>query len=186
MDFPQNEVKKMIPNLAHSTVVKFYASMRELLYAKVDNFQFQGTVDGKLDIIEIDESLFGKKRKHNKGAPTEKQWVFGMVERTTRKTYFQIVEDRTKDTLIPIIKRKALQGSTIYHDDWSAYRRLGEEGYETDVVVHSREFVSASGACTNTIEGTHHFYRFNIKYNTTHELKYVCIREIYTILHLFG
>eukprot|EP00918_Siedleckia_nematoides_P040853 GHVU01088716.1.p2 GENE.GHVU01088716.1~~GHVU01088716.1.p2 ORF type:complete len:130 (+),score=14.30 GHVU01088716.1:325-714(+) len=76
-----------------------------------------------------------------------------MVERTSRKTVFKIVENRTKETLCTIIKDHVMNGSTIYHDDWASYRQLHDFGYQHATVVHTKEFKSAEGVCTNTIEG---------------------------------
>ena len=46
--------------------------------------------------IEMDESLFGKRSKYNRGKQFTKQWVFGIAERNTNKTMFEIVENRKK------------------------------------------------------------------------------------------
>ena len=149
LDFSVLDTNKLLPHLAHSTVVNFFSKLREKLYDIVDDMQF----DKSNDVIEIDESLFGKKRKNNKGSDTKRLWIFGMIQRGTRKSYFVPVELRNKETLIPIIKSKVKCGSTIYHDDWPAYRTLSDEGYKTGVINHSKEFVSKKGVSTNTIEG---------------------------------
>ena len=39
----------------------------------------EGTVSR--NIVEIDISLFGKKRKYNRGSGNQNIWVFGAVER---------------------------------------------------------------------------------------------------------
>lgn len=65
------------------------------------------------------------------------------------------VEDRSAETLIPIIKEHVLPGTTIISDCWKAYARLEEEGYVHQTVNHSKEFVNKeTGAHTNTIEST--------------------------------
>ena len=83
----------------------------------------------------------------------KKVWIFVMVERGTRKTYFAPVANRSTNTLLPIIKDRIKIGTQIYHDDWAVYRNLHEDGFLHDTVVHTKEFVSKTGACTNTIEG---------------------------------
>lgn len=65
----------------------------------------------------------------------------------------RIVEKRDRDTLLPIIKSQIELGSTIFSDQWGAYFTLNEEGYKHDTVNHSKEFKSATGVCTNGIEG---------------------------------
>jgi transposase len=103
--------------------------------------------------VEIDESYFGKKRKYNRGKVHKKQWVFGITERQTNKVLLQLVSDRKKETLLPIITKHVSKTATIHHDDWSSYRKLSQLGYKDLVVNHSKHFKGPNGACTNTIEG---------------------------------
>jgi len=113
--------------------------------------------------IEIDESLFGRRIKHHRGNPTGlKIWVFGMVERSSNTIIMYPVNDRSRSTLLPIIKRHVAPGSTIYSDGWSAYCDLNNEGYRHFTVVHKYTFKSfyknvETGAVvevhTNRIEG---------------------------------
>ena len=65
------------------------------------------------------------------------------------------VEDRSADTLIPIIKKHVLPGTIIISDCWKAYSKLEEEGFQHQTVNHSKEFINKeTGAHTNTIEST--------------------------------
>ena len=64
------------------------------------------------------------------------------------------VENRTKDTLLEIIKRWVRPGSIIMSDGWSAYKCLQNNGFNHLVVNHSNEYKDPlTGAHTNTIEG---------------------------------
>lgn len=63
-----------------------------------------------------------------------------------------MVEDRKRDTLIPLIKAHVKKGSTIHSDQWAAYYRLNE-GYTHETVNHTEEFVTEAGVATNEIEG---------------------------------
>ena len=105
-------------------------------------------------IVEIDESKLGAKRKYARGryAPGLHLWVFGGVDRVTKKVFVRIVDDRTRDTLLPIIQENIEIGSTIYSDTFRPYFTLNQLGYQHQMVNHSREFVSEDGVCTNTIE----------------------------------
>ena len=151
-----------MPKLAHTTVVRFFKKLCCKISEAMSSMKMQSTVDGKQEIIEIDESLFGKRQKYNKGRRTKRLWIFGLAQRNSRKTYFTPVNDRDSETLVNIIKERVETGAIIYHDDWAAYRKLSDHGYQHDVVVHTREFVSESGVCTNTIEG-----RYSIVYSAT-------------------
>ena len=114
--------------------------------------------------VEIDESLFGRRVKFHRGNPNKglKVWIFGLVDRTTNTVVVYPVSDRTEATLLPIIQRHVLPGSTIYSDGWSAYYNLNDAGYNHFTVLHKYAFKKeyrnkATGAIvtvhTNRIEG---------------------------------
>ena len=105
-------------------------------------------------IVEIDESKFGK-RKYHKGRRVDGVWVFGGIERDSKKCFFTTVEDRTADTLVYIIKQHIKPLTTIISVCWRAYSSLNSEGFTYLTVNHSVNFVDPdSGAHTNTIEST--------------------------------
>ena len=131
------------------TIADWYNFAREVCIAiiKTENEQIGGV--GKE--IEIDESKFGK-RKYHRGKRVDGLWVFGGIERESKKCFFEIVEDRSANTLIPIIKRYVKPGSIILSDCWKAYSLL-KEGYTHLTVNHSVTFKNKeNGACTNLIE----------------------------------
>lgn len=65
------------------------------------------------------------------------------------------VEKRDAATLIPLIKRHILPGTTIVSDCWKAYDCLPKEGFQHLKVNHSLNFVDpTTGAHSNTIEST--------------------------------
>ncbi|XP_070203316.1 uncharacterized protein [Littorina saxatilis] len=65
--------------------------------------------------IEIDESSFGRRVKQHRGRPLGMTvWVLGLDERATNRLILYPVEDRTADTLMKVIKRHVVTGSTIY------------------------------------------------------------------------
>lgn len=113
--------------------------------------------------VEIDESLFGKKAKYHRGRHYKNVWVFGMVERQTRKLSMHVVGDRRKTTLMPILEKHVDKRAKIFHDDWASYRDLESYGYDHATVNHSKEFVSPDGTCTNTIEGIWGLIKSRIK-----------------------
>lgn len=109
----------------------------------------------RTEVVEIDESKWGRKRKYNRGRnPNNQPWVFGMIGRTSGKAVIFTVDRRTADSLIPKIRDHVEVGSTIFSDDWAAYRQLPRQGYEHGVVVHKDNYVDpVTGVHTNTIEG---------------------------------
>ena len=115
-------------------------------------------------LIEIDESLFGRRFKHHRGAKKGNQvWIFGMMEAHAKgKMLLFPVVNKTWDTLSRIICRFVEPGSTIYSDGWASYCRLPEVGYTHYVVCHKTSFRKeyrnqATGeivvCITNKIEG---------------------------------
>jgi len=106
--------------------------------------------------VEIDESKFGK-RKYHRGHRVEGAWVVGGVERTEeRRCFLVVVQDRSQETLLQLIKDNVAPGSIVHTDYWKGYDgmdRLFGFGYTHRKVNHSREFITADGIHTNTIEG---------------------------------
>lgn len=127
-------------------------------------------------IVEIDESLFGKKVKYHKGNPSGmKIWIFGLLERSTNRIKLFPVDDRKKETLLKLIMNNVEMGSTIYSDGWSAYKTLTTMGFKHYIVEHkycfkriyrSQENGDTIAVHTNTIEGAwkhakNHFQKIN-------------------------
>ena len=55
---------------------------------------------GRGKTVEIDESMFGHKRKYNRGRVSEGAWVFGMVERGSGRALTFCVPGRVRETLV--------------------------------------------------------------------------------------
>lgn len=93
--------------------------------------------------FELDESYFGAKRvrgKRGRGA-AGKTPVFGLLKREG-KVFISIVQNCSKEELMPIIAGNILEGSTIHTDGWKAYDGLIINGYDHYRVYHSHnEFV---------------------------------------------
>ncbi|CAG2225415.1 unnamed protein product [Mytilus edulis] len=63
--------------------------------------------------VELDESLFGRKIKYNRGKPTGNRiWIFGMIERSSNKIVMYPVDSRGADVLIPLIQKHIEPGSS--------------------------------------------------------------------------
>ena len=111
--------------------------------------------------VQIDETFTGK-MKYKKGKPRIQTWVLGAIEdpetlpdhQTRPKSFSITVPNRTRATLIPILKSKIKEGTKIHSDGWRAYFTLGSHGYTWDWVNHSEYFKDPStGVHTNRIEG---------------------------------
>lgn len=100
-------------------------------------------IGGEGKIVEIDESLFTK-RKNNAGRVLPQQWIFGGLCRETKECFLVKVPDRSAKTLIEYIKTHITNGSTIFSDCWKGYKteELEEAGFEHFKVNHSYNFLN--------------------------------------------
>jgi transposase len=105
----------------------------KVVYAKLRVHIARFCIDNPSDFgeFELDESYFGAKRvrgKRGRGA-AGKTPVFGLLKRNGN-VYVQIVQNCSKEQLMPIIQGKILEGSTIHTDGWKACDGLILNGYE--------------------------------------------------------
>ena len=85
-----------------------------------------------------------------------KDWVFGGVERGTKRCFMAVEKDRSQQTLLALIKKYIAPGSIILSDCWKGYKNLRKllecEHY---TVNHTHYFKDPfTHTHTNTIEGT--------------------------------
>lgn len=138
--------------LSSHTVTDWMSFCREVcVWSLLDSCEMVG---GPGITVEIDESKFGK-RKFNRGRLVVGAWVFGVVERGSKRCFMRVVPDRGAQTLLSVIKDWVLPGTTIISDCWRAYDCLEDEGYVHLKVNHSLNFLDPqTGAHTNSVEGT--------------------------------
>ena len=106
----------------------------EYVHKTYENLKFSSDV-------EIDESLFGRKIKYNKGRPGgTKIWIFGIVERNSNMLVLYPVDNRNAETLIPLIQKHVQPGTRIFSDNWAAYFKLNDMGYPHFTVTHKTTF----------------------------------------------
>lgn len=77
-------------------------------------------IGGPGRIVEIDEAKFGR-RKYHRGRFIEGQWLFGGIERGTKKLFYEQVPCRNEETLVALGEAWILPGTTIISDLWKAY-----------------------------------------------------------------
>ena len=137
--------------ISKNTVIDWKNFCREVCVEilKLDNKK----IGGPGTIVEVDESKFGK-RKHNRGKKVDGVWVLGGVCRETNETFFQVVEDRTAETIMPILIDNIHPQSTIITDCWKSYNNVKDNFYKHYTVNHSKHFVDPENKTihTNNIE----------------------------------
>jgi len=112
------------------------------------------TLGGPGKIVQIDESLMLKAKYHwGHQLRAKQRWVFGIYDPSTKEGHIELVEQRDAVTLLPIIQRIVTPGTTIWSDEWAAYRQLSSLGFVHETVNHSRHFKDPdTGVCTNHVE----------------------------------
>ena len=130
-------------------------------------------IGGRGHVVEIDESKFGK-RKYNRGRRVDGSWVLGGIDRQTRDTFFEIVEDRSAETLLPILIKNIHPESIVISDCWKAYSKLSQHFAEHKQINHSLQFVDPNDkkVHTNTIESQWRVLKRNVlpRSGTSHKL----------------
>ena len=99
---------------------------------------------GQGDIVEINESMFQSRRKYNLGRVFQQRpWVFGALDRMTKKVAVFLVPRRTKKELMDKIRNNIAPGSVIMSDEWRAYNDIPRyNGYQHRTVCHAENFVN--------------------------------------------
>ena len=138
--------------ISRQKLTKYYGALRFRIFQLS---QESGKLSGE---VEIDESYFGAKRvrgKRGRGA-RGKIPVIGLLKRGG-KVYVKVVENCSRKELLPIIKGKILEESTIYTDGWKSYDGLVLNGYKHYRIYHSKdEFARGK----NHINGIESFWSF--------------------------
>lgn len=103
--------------------------------------------------VEADETYVGGYRAGKTGRGAEgKTIVLGVKERQG-KVKTEVVPDAKRKTIEPIICKKVEPGSKVHTDEWWAYRRLGQHGFEHETVNHGEKEWKRGDCHTNSIEG---------------------------------
>lgn len=110
--------------------------------------------------------LFVKYGRGRRG-PTwrRRSWVFGMIEvkRSRRRPILKLVENRSRERLLPIINKYVRPGRKVISDSWRAYNRLLHNGYIHYQVNHHRHYVHPdTGAHTQHIERAWRTYKEDV------------------------
>jgi transposase len=109
--------------VSRPTINTYFDRFRKIILYSTETESSQKTFE--YGTFELDESYFGAKRvrgKRGRGA-AGKTPVFGLLKRNG-EVYVEIVQNCSKDQLMPIIQGKVLEGSTVNTDGWKAYDGL--------------------------------------------------------------
>ena len=92
--------------------------------------------------VELDETYVCK-RKYNRGRDVVQYWIFGGIERVSKKRFLVSLngDPRDANTLMNYVRRYVRTGSICYTDAHRSYNRLTSLGYTHRVINHSANFV---------------------------------------------
>jgi transposase len=149
-----------ITGVSNVSVSHVFRKMREAVSTWVceNPVKFDGD-----DIVEIDETLIEALRGDDTTRTGKRTlrtwWVLGMVSHRTGKVHLDILPDRTKETIVPLVLARVAPGAVVFSDSLRAYLGL-RQWFRHYIVVHSRaemtRHIESLGmvAHTNTIEGS--------------------------------
>ena len=179
VDIPATKAALLV-NMNRNTTTRFYGLFRKAVcYHQEKEFEkFVGE-------IEADESYFGARRKRGfkgklkRGRGTQKQPVFGILERGG-KVYTEIIPNCKKKTLQDIIKGKVSIESLMYTDGWKGYNGLVDMGYKRHYRINhsNNEFSKGNGKHVNGIENFWSFTKRRLaKFNGVKKNFYLHLKD---------
>ena len=137
--------------MSPSSVVDFSNYLREVCAEEI--LKNSQKIDGQGQIVEVDESLFTR-RKNRVGRILPSTWVVGGICRETKKVFMTVVPDRSAPTLLAAIETYVEPGTLLMTDCWKGYSILDDtEKFWHETVNHQYNFVDpVTGAHTQGIE----------------------------------
>lgn len=111
-----------------------------------------GQIGGDGEVVEVDETYIGGRKRGRNISFQDKQIVFGMVERNG-SAKAQVVRTAGTRVLLPVITDGVAKGTLINSDEYAPYKNLPKMGYSHTTVNHSKLEYARGAAYTNTIEG---------------------------------
>jgi transposase-like protein len=132
-----------------------------LLIGRIESYfsNFPIQLGGPGIIVKCDETMLNYKVKSHRGhGPREQVWALLFVETSIypSRIFIELLNDKKKTSIIPIIARVVRPGSIIYTDEWSSYNDLALfNNYQYLSVTHKYNFVCpGTGVHTQHVEST--------------------------------
>ena len=137
VDIPVRITPKLF-SICKESAIQWYQYFRDICSHRLNAIHEGGfKLGGRGHIVQIDESLLVK-RKYQRGRLVPEKWIFGMYDTTLRFGIAVFVDDRKKETLLPLIQKYVAPQTTIWSDEWRAYRNIPAlpEHYRHGTVNH--------------------------------------------------
>lgn len=154
-----------VVNVSKSTAQKLIAHIEPKIVDHIDNnFPMLG---GQGIVVQIDETKLNFNVKSHRGrGPTTQSWALCICDTsyTPARGFVVPVNNRSTNTILPIIRSKVRPGSIIVTDEWRSYNRLSLQGYMHQTVCHRYNFVDPeSGVHTQHVESWNNKLKLLIK-----------------------
>jgi transposase-like protein len=121
-----------------------------------------GLMGGPDQIVEVDETIFGKQEGAPKGASFKgsnfRNVVMTLVERGGSARSFHVDGTSVAD-LAPIVRSNIARGSRLMTDERRSYREVGSEFAGHETVNHGEEEYVRGDVYTNTVEGYYSIFK---------------------------
>ena len=119
---------------------------------------------GKGGIVEVDETFIGNlKGVEKKRAFHHKMKVLALVDRSTGRSRAIVVDNVSKEYLVPIVQANIDAESHVMTDEANQYRGIGANFAGHDFVAHGRGEYGRGKVHTNTIEGYFSIFKRGMK-----------------------
>ncbi|XP_022819098.1 uncharacterized protein LOC111351411 [Spodoptera litura] len=126
------------------TAIQTYHYLREV--CEVAEAHDRDLLGGSNDVVEIDETHLYTRKYHRGRLLRRQTWSFGCISRLTRQIHVELIPNKARTTLDPIVEANVRTGSYIMSDMHRAYNnihlRLGMRGHSA--VNHSLNFVGGT------------------------------------------
>jgi len=121
---------KMV-QVTEKTAVDFYSFCREVYNVVQDHDATP--IGGPDDVVEVDESHLFTPKYHRGRRMQRQMWVFGGVSRLTGKMFCEVIRNKERRTLFPIMRRSIRRRTVIMSDYHRSYltcvARLGMKAH---------------------------------------------------------
>lgn len=125
--------------LNEKTVYSYIGFIRNAISEKINNMEIK--LGGENIEVEIDEAhLFTRKFNRGNILASEQIWIFGIVERVSKKCFLKTVRQRNANELFEVFNSHVLPGTLVFSDGWRGYSRI-KEFFTVKSVNHRLHFV---------------------------------------------
>ena len=147
------EVSKiLVGEVSKKSILQWYNYYRDVM----TTYLVQNPVEfSRHCTIHVDETAIGGKRKYQRGRipSVQTRWLFGMVCSVHHKFYGEFIEDKSHQSIIPLISRHIQRGAVIHSDGANVYKCLSQMFYTHRYVIHDKYYVDPyTGVHSNCIE----------------------------------